>query len=94
MEAQKILIDPEMEDRDIWNLYFSQKTLKRKYLSINGVKTPIELSENTLKLIHEKKKQSVKNCFYRYLQNNREKYNAIYREKYHTLKKQQKEISI
>lgn len=85
-----MLIDPNMENQAVWNLYFSQKTLKRKYLTIDGVKTPIELSENTLNLIKQKKKQIMKNCFDRYHQAHRERYNEFYRKRYHEKKDENK----
>lgn len=87
MEHQKIIIDPNMENQDVWNHYISQKTLRRKYLDINGIKTPIELSENTLNLIQQKKKQIMKKCFDKYHESHREKYNEFYRNRYHEKKK-------
>ena len=83
---QKIIIDPNMENQELWNFYFSHKTLKRRYIDINGTKTPIELSQGTLKLIKQKKKQIMKNCFDRYHQANRLKYNEFYRKRYHEKK--------
>jgi hypothetical protein len=83
---QKIIIDPNMENQDLWNFYFSHKTLKRKYIDIDGIKTPIELSHHTMELIKKKKKQIMKNCFERYHQANRERYNEFYRKRYHEKK--------
>ena len=83
---QKIYIDPLMENQEIWNLYFSNKTLKRKYLVLDGIKTPIELSQDTYSLIKQKKQQIMKNCFDRYHNTHRERYNEFYRLRYHQKK--------
>jgi hypothetical protein len=91
---EKIYIDPNMENQDIWNFYFSHKTLKRKFLDINGVRTPVELSPETLELIKQKKKQVMRNCFERYHQAHRERYNEFYRNRYHEKKQSTTKITV
>jgi len=88
MSVTKILLDPSMENQEIWNHYLSHKTLKRKYLQINGVRTPVELSQDTLNLIKEKKKQIMKTIFERYHNAHRQQYNDFYRLRYHQKKAQ------
>ena len=79
----RLLIDPNMENQDIWNIYISKTNLKRKYLLVEGVYTAIELSPDTLSIIAQKKKETVRRCFDRYHDKHREKYNEFYRLKYH-----------
>lgn len=81
--SNKLIIDPNMENQEIWNIYISKNNLKRKYLELDGVLRAIELSKDTLHIIAEKRKQTLKRSFDRYHEKHREQYNEFYRLRYH-----------
>lgn len=81
IKMMEATIDPNMENKELYNALLNNKTIKRKYFVFDGIRYKLTYTDEALKVIAEIQAQRNKNTLKNYFEKNKEKHKQYCKNK-------------